>query len=810
MHRRFGRFGPAIVLAIALPAVARAGNGVSGITIHREPNVLSVAIQAIVSGDDDTTAVLRLFQKWRESASYDTGMVMTRRLGTHIYEGRILWMTPGRMAHYYIEAKDADGGFTTGTLLARANGVPPMTTVGPVFYVNQRLGNDAWDGTSAVPLVPPQGPKRTINGGLAALAASPFAGRNGGVLVAPGEYHERLTLDFGTDGDRHFVAGDGTNPDSTIICGANPLVEQGLWAPGHPLAWTLLQDSTYVTRFPGSLAGSSPGDSTQLVVIGWGEYLHRKTSVKAVLDDSTFAGNPASINQGELSGWFWRNDSLYVKRRNGQSPAGLTLHTGYLDALIDVRKRNWRIANLTLRYAGGRTGDPLHPGNPDPPLYGHGIVAGAVGMGSGLVVDSCRFYGHNSDAIYIVHGGGGGRADSVTIAHCFVDGLTVGAMAYGAGKSRAEERVGEITVLSRAASIFANTITGGFNGIELGPGDLITGPRDSTWGSQTEIAYNRITNVVDDAIELDTSHCINTVLFGNTIVNAGHGISQVPVYTGPVWVLYNTIANSKAGGIKVGTGSSAIFWYVHNTITSSSAGGWAIDGSPGGRVDNLHFRNNILIGRGNGYGYSLWGPGQSTYATNDFNYDLLDSLNTRALASWGGADYSLGTMRSKLGWERNGIVAAPQFTDSARFDYSLLHGSAGIGHGERITGLNTSLDGNRYPFFAPDMGAAGGLPPLADAGPPLPGPGVALVARVLPNPARGRALLEYSLADRANVSARLYDASGRVVRTLLDGAPRAPGRHTIPIEGGDLRPGVYFYEIARGNERVRGKLVILR
>ncbi len=792
-----------------IPALALAGNGINGITLHREPNLTSVAIQAIVSGDDDSSAVLRIFQKWRESSSYDTGMVMVRRVGTNIHEGRILWMTPGRDAYYYVEARDAGASFTTPVQIARVEAVRPLIAAGPVFYVNQRIGDDAWDGTSAGFGPGLAGPKRTIAAALGALAASPSAGRNGGVFVAPGEYHERITLAFGSDGDHHFLEGDGTDRDSTILCGANPWVEKGGWAPGRPLVWTLTQDSTYVTRFDGATAGSSPGDSTQLLVIGWGEYVHRKTSVRAVLDDSTFTGLPTSTNAGELSGWFWRHDSLYVKRGNGQSPAGLTLHTGYLDDLIDVQRRNWRIANLTLRFAGGSSGDPSHPGNPNPGFSGHGISAGVRGTASGLVVDSCRFYGHNSDAIYVVHGALGQHADSVTIAHCIVDGLTVGSMAYGACKGRAEERVGQIMLLSRAANVLDNVITGGFDGLDLGPGTDTYGPRDSTWGSQNEIAYNTITRVTDDGIQLDNSHCINTLLFGNTLRDVGHGISQVPTYTGPTWVFYNTIANSHDGGIKVGSATRGITWYIHNTFAASNVGGWAIDGSPGGTVDNLHFRNNIMVARGKGYGYTLWGPSNPGGLTSDFNYDLMDSVSTWRLAYWGGTQYSFPSLQSVLGWEKNGVRAAPGFVDSARFNWALLPTSAAVGRGQRISGVNTSLDGPRYKS-SPDIGVASSLPPLADAPLLYPGAGARLAARASPNPFRNEATLEYALPSRAEVSVRLYDASGRVVRTLLDHARQAAGRYRLPLQGRAMRPGIYLYQVIAGDERVQGKLVLIR
>lgn len=794
-----------VCLFVTTPALANPG--IQGISLRRESNLTSVAVQATVSGDDDSSAVLRLFQKWADRPTYDTGMVLVRRPGTRIHEGRILFMVPGRVVHWYVEALDGPQRAVTPQQIAKVDAIKPAAAGGPVFYADQGTGNDAWDGASPRYAGGARGPKRTIGAALRALADSPNAGRSGGVFVGPGEYHESLTLDFGTDGDRRFLAGDGRAPDSTILCGANPWVEQGLIGPGRPFTWTPVSDSVWAAYLPGSLPGSSPGDSVQLVVLGHGEYLHRKTSLRALLADSTWAGTPESTNEGERSGWFWQRDTLYVKRANGGSPFGLRLHTGYRDALIDVQRRNWRIANLTLRFAGGTSGDPAHPANPDPPLSGHGIVAGVHGWASGLVVDSCRFIGLNADAIYSVHNYAGHHADSVTIAHCTFDGLTIGRMAYGAGKGRAEERAGQVTLLSRASNVLANTFHDTFNGLVLGPGDPVRGPRDSTWGSQCEIAYNQFHTIADDAIELDTSHAINTLLFGNTLRACGHGLSQVPTYTGPVFVFYNTIANTRDGGIKVGSGTTAVTWFVHNTLTASNVGGWALDGSPGGPVENLHFRNNIMVARGSRSGYTIWGPTAASKVSNDFNYDMVDSASTLALAKWSGQTYSFAKLQSLLGWETNGVRASPVFVDSARFDWRLQPYSPGVGHAQRMTGINTSLDGPRFNGIAPDMGA-GSLPALADA-PIVPlQPGV-FAARARPNPARTTGVIEFALPVAMTVDAALFDVAGRRVRTLANGTRMEPGVHRLEWSTPRLAPGLYFYDVHAGADRARGKLVVL-
>src|SRR5437762_2534937 len=140
------RLGLAAALCV-LPALAAAGDGIAHITVRSEPNLTSVAVQAIVSGDDDTTAVLRIYQRWFENAVYDTGMVMVRRIGTHIYEGRILWMSPSRFACYYVEGRKGGSNFITAPQVVHVIPIRPIIASGPVYFADQRRGNDAWDGT---------------------------------------------------------------------------------------------------------------------------------------------------------------------------------------------------------------------------------------------------------------------------------------------------------------------------------------------------------------------------------------------------------------------------------------------------------------------------------------------------------------------------------------------------------------------------------------------------------------------------------------------------------------------------------------
>jgi putative hemolysin len=94
------------------------------------------------------------------------------------------------------------------------------------------------------------------------------------------------------------------------------------------------------------------------------------------------------------------------------------------------------------------------------------------------------------------------------------------------------------------------------------------------------------------------------------------------------------------------------------------------------------------------------------------------------------------------------------------------------------------------------------------------GPGLALRPNA-PNPFGPRTLITYELPSRARVSLIVYDAAGRVVRTLLNREPRDGGEHTASWDGRDDRgrrvaSGAYFYRLEVGEEVVVRRMVLLK
>jgi pimeloyl-ACP methyl ester carboxylesterase len=65
---------------------------------------------------------------------------------------------------------------------------------------------------------------------------------------------------------------------------------------------------------------------------------------------------------------------------------------------------------------------------------------------------------------------------------------------------------------------------------------------------------------------------------------------------------------------------------------------------------------------------------------------------------------------------------------------------------------------------------------------------------VAPNPARGQAVIRFSLVEGGRASVRLYDALGREVDVLLD-AHRSAGYHEVPVNAAHFSPGVYLIQL---------------
>jgi hypothetical protein len=85
---------------------------------------------------------------------------------------------------------------------------------------------------------------------------------------------------------------------------------------------------------------------------------------------------------------------------------------------------------------------------------------------------------------------------------------------------------------------------------------------------------------------------------------------------------------------------------------------------------------------------------------------------------------------------------------------------------------------------------------------------------IAPNPMVGGTRISYALATPARVLLRVYDPSGRAIRTLTD-ADMSPGRHEVEWDwtdhqGRSAPEGIYFCRFVSGNLLESCKLVVQR
>jgi hypothetical protein len=127
-------------------------------------------------------------------------------------------------------------------------------------------------------------------------------------------------------------------------------------------------------------------------------------------------------------------------------------------------------------------------------------------------------------------------------------------------------------------------------------------------------------------------------------------------------------------------------------------------------------------------------------------------------------------------------------------------------------------DWQQFQFVWTDPGDPPGLPEcpiIGVAEPQTAAPNaVASLGRAFPNPVSGTSRIHYSIGRPGSVKLRIFDVSGRVVRTLVDEI-REIGEHSIVWDGrGDsgerAGSGVFFYQLDASGYRSARKIVVLQ
>jgi hypothetical protein len=88
------------------------------------------------------------------------------------------------------------------------------------------------------------------------------------------------------------------------------------------------------------------------------------------------------------------------------------------------------------------------------------------------------------------------------------------------------------------------------------------------------------------------------------------------------------------------------------------------------------------------------------------------------------------------------------------------------------------------------------------------GPAGVILEEIVPNPVRSSATISYRIDEAAKVTLSVYDPTGKLVKTLVDGQQQA-GSYSVIWNAGSEKPGVYLFRIRTGKANITRKCVVL-
>jgi hypothetical protein len=81
---------------------------------------------------------------------------------------------------------------------------------------------------------------------------------------------------------------------------------------------------------------------------------------------------------------------------------------------------------------------------------------------------------------------------------------------------------------------------------------------------------------------------------------------------------------------------------------------------------------------------------------------------------------------------------------------------------------------------------------------------------VYPNPFREQATIEFSLAEKADVSLQIFNQQGALVKTIYKGNINAGALTKVTLNSGNLVSGVYICRLVSGKKTLQQKIVLMK
>ena len=225
--------------------------------------------------------------------------------------------------------------------------------------------------------------------------------------------------------------------------------------------------------------------------------------------------------------------------------------------------------------------------------------------------------------------------------------------------------------------------------------------------SAIDIYGNEISEMTDDGIEADYSQQ-NVRIFRNRLTNCFQGITEQPIFGGPVYIFRNAMYNIQVETFKMHNAPSG-FLLLHNTSVKQGMP-WVL--WSGARVSNAVSRNNLFIGTRGNYAMEFTAP----MVRCDFDYDGFGGGPFAQFAKWNNVRYdTFEDFRRKSPIEHHAVLvdATRLFASGVRQprdvkvqfpvkvnDLRLSPRSRAVDAGEVLPNINDGYQGE-----APDLGA---------------------------------------------------------------------------------------------------------
>ena len=217
---------------------------------------------------------------------------------------------------------------------------------------------------------------------------------------------------------------------------------------------------------------------------------------------------------------------------------------------------------------------------------------------------------------------------------------------------------------------------------------------------------NDISGMTDDGIEMDYSER-NTRCFYNRLTNVFQGISEQPIYGGPVYILRNVLYNIGLETFKLHNSPSGAL-IMHNTSVKAAEPLLLYTNEP---VRNCVFRNNLFLGTSGGFAFESTAP----MVNCDFDYDGFGGGPWTQLLKWNGQRYAtFEESRQKAPVYSHATLVDPATAFASGVlppetveafvarppDLRLQAGTAAVDAGQALAGINDGFAGAN-----PDLGA---------------------------------------------------------------------------------------------------------